>query len=149
MTDSESKPTDVSVLAANAAAQPWGATQPPQAPSEDEKLWGMLANLLGLVFLIGPLVAFFLKGESKFVKFNALQTIFLQLACVVLSIVLGVVFTVLASIPIVGTLILSVIGPLLSLAMLVGLVLLALQAKAGVLYRLPLIGEIARTTVYK
>jgi uncharacterized protein len=149
MTDSESKRIDVSVMATGAMAQPWGPVQPPQPATEDEKLWGMLANILGLVFLIGPIVAYLVKGESKFVKFNALQMIFLQLACLVVAIILGIVFTVLASVPIVGTLVLSVLSPLLSLAMLVGLVLLALKAKEGILYRLPVIGEAARKNVYK
>ena len=71
---------DAEVAPAALCLANWGATTPAETLSADEKLWGMLANLLGLCFLLGPIIALVLKGSSKFVKFNAIQMIGWSLA---------------------------------------------------------------------
>lgn len=141
--------TDAKAAAAEVWNAGWGESQPPAQANEEEKLWGMLANVLGLFFIVGPLVAWFVKSGSKFVKFYALQMIFLHLAGLAVGIVLGVLFTVLAAVPLVGWLVVTLIGPLFSLAMLAVLVFLALKAKSGALYKLPALGAIACRTVYE
>jgi hypothetical protein len=78
-------------------ATPGTPSSPLSAPvTQDEKLWGMLAHLAGFVgyatafgqYLFPLIIYFVYKDKSKFVAFHALQSLFLQLACLVLGIVL-------------------------------------------------------------
>src|SRR5690242_8905923 len=86
--------------ASEAIQQPWGPIDVP-APSADEKMWGMLANVLGLIFILGPLIAFFVKGaQSKFVKFYSVQMLLIQLVAFVFMVALTIVVQVLATVPI-------------------------------------------------
>lgn len=142
---------DLAKDAEAALAEPlanWGATTPHETLSADEKLWGMLANLLGLCFLVGPVIALVLKGSSKFVKFNAIQMIGWSLAAFVISSVfMSVGWTMLTAVPSLGMLIFRA-SQLLSLGFLGVLVLLALKANSGVIYRLPVIGAFAHKQAY-
>lgn len=140
---------DAQAEAAAAFNEGWGGNVPPEPVAEDEKLWGLLANLLGLFFVVGPLVAWLVKGDSRFVKFHALQMIFLNLVSFAAGIVLALCLTMLAMVPFVGMLVGTVIGPLFSLAMLVLLVFLGLKAKSGVLFKLPVLGALAYKHVYQ
>lgn len=85
--------TDAKAAAAKVWNAGWGEVQPPAQANEAEKLCGMLANVLGLIFIVGSLVAWFVKPSSKFVKFYALQMIFLHLAGLAVGIVLNVLLT--------------------------------------------------------
>ena len=140
---------DAKAAAVEALKEGWGDSAPPSPATEDEKTWGMLANVLGFFFIIGPVIAWFMKGDSKFVKFHALQMILVNVVCFTVGIVLGVCFTVLAAVPMVGWAVVSIVSPLFSLAMLVLLVWLAIKAKGGSLYKLPSIGAFAYKTVYE
>lgn len=49
-------------------------------PTQDERTMATLAHVLQLVgWFIAPLIIFFVKRQSRFVSFHALQAIFLQL----------------------------------------------------------------------
>jgi uncharacterized membrane protein len=150
--EEDSEMADEVKSAATAAATeamqaPWGPIDVP-APSPDEKLWGMLANVLGLIFVVGPLIAFFMKGaQSKFVKFYAIQMLLIQLVALVFIIALTVVVQVLATVPILLTLMWPLFS-LLNLAWLVALVILALKANSGVAFRVPVVGQFAYTKGY-
>ena len=122
----------------------WGASAPPSAPTEDEKLWGMLVNILGLFFVIGPLMAWLVKGTSNFVKFNAAQMLLVQAVLFALGVALGVCWQMLSAL---GGLIYPLYG-LLQLAFLICLVVLALKAKSGMLFRLPVLGAFAHKFIY-
>ena len=53
-------------------------------PTQDERSMATLAHVLQLVgWLIAPLIIFFLRPNSRFVRFHALQAVFLQLAYMV------------------------------------------------------------------
>ena len=53
-------------------------------PTQDERTMATLAHLLQLVGgFIAPLIIFFVKRQSRFISFHALQAIFLQLAYMV------------------------------------------------------------------
>ena len=140
---------DAKAAATAAFKEGWGGSAPPVEATEDEKLWGMLANLLGLIFIIGPVIAWFVKGDSKFVKFHALQMILLNVVCFVFGIALGICFSILAAVPGIGWTVISIVSPLFSLAILVLLVFLAIKAKGGSLYKLPALGAFAHKTVYE
>ncbi len=118
----------------------WGASAPPQAASPDERLWGMLANVLGLVFIIGPLVPYFLRAQSRYVRFYALQMVFLNIVGLLVGIVLGIALGILSIVPILPALISGVFG----LAFLGLLIFLSVKAHQGVLFRLPAIGALAQ-----
>lgn len=52
----------------------------PPLPNSDERTMAILAHLLQIVgWWIAPLVIFFIKRESRFVSFHALQALFLQI----------------------------------------------------------------------
>ena len=53
-------------------------------PTQDERSMATLAHVLQLVgWFIAPLIIFFLRRNSRFVSFHALQAVFLQLAYMV------------------------------------------------------------------
>ena len=55
-----------------------------QVPTADERTMATLAHVLQLVgWFIAPLIIFFIRRESRFVSFHALQAIFLQLVYMV------------------------------------------------------------------
>jgi hypothetical protein len=55
-------------------------------PTQDERTMATLAHVLQMVGgFIAPLVIFFLRRESRFVTFHALQVLFLQIAYVFFS----------------------------------------------------------------
>jgi uncharacterized Tic20 family protein len=61
---------------------------PPAAVSQDERTMAMLAHALQIVgWWIAPLIIFFLKPDSKFVRFHALQAMLLQFTLFLLWIV--------------------------------------------------------------
>jgi len=135
--------------AAAFAVGAWGKTALPSAPNADEKLWGMLANALGLFWLIGPIIALLVKGStSPFAKFNALQMIGWSIVGLAFSIVLQIVATILSAIPIMLTLLLPLFS-LIGLAFLALLIYLCVQAYNGVAFRLPVIGNIAFKMAYE
>jgi uncharacterized Tic20 family protein len=120
--------------------------------SADEKLWGMLAHLLtllGYVVVVGeyivPLVIYLVyKDRSRFVAFHALQALFFQLLALAVSVAL-----VLFSIVTLGCGILLAVplGIALAIAVLVYMIIAAIQANNGVWYELPIVGRWARNTL--
>ena len=63
--------------------------------TQEERTMATLAHLLQLVTAwIGPLVIFFIKGDSLFVKFHALQALMLQICLAAFWIVGVVIFMV-------------------------------------------------------
>ena len=56
-------------------------TGAPIGPTQDETTFASLAHFLQLVtWFIGPLVIYFLKRDSRFVAFHAMQAVLLQVA---------------------------------------------------------------------
>src|SRR4028118_2228703 len=105
----------------------------PDVP-QDDRVMSLLAYLLTLVTsFIPPLIIYFVKkDQSRFVAFHALQSLFLQLAVIVGSAVLGL----LAMIPFVGCLTLPLaLG--LGLADLVFVIIAAIKASGGEWYEVP------------
>ena len=57
-------------------------------PTQDERTMATLAHILQLVGgFIAPLIIFFIRRESRFVSFHALQVLFLQIVYVLFSMV--------------------------------------------------------------
>jgi uncharacterized membrane protein len=71
------------------------APAPAYVVTQDDRTMGTLAHLLQLVTAwMGPLVIFFVKRDSPFVKFHALQALILQVCLTAFWIVGAVVFLI-------------------------------------------------------
>jgi uncharacterized membrane protein len=94
-----------------------------------ENVEGLLCYLAGW---ITGLIFFLIEKESKFVRFHAMQSI-------AVSVVLIGVYFILGLIPIIGWLLVPVVG----LISFVVWIILMLKAYQGKLYKLPVIGDFA------
>jgi uncharacterized Tic20 family protein len=129
----------------------------PSAPTQDECTMAMLAELLQLFsWIIGPLILFFVKRDSAFVRFHALQAILWQVTMMMFSIVF---FVVMIAIAIAGSRSGSAGAPasllfmvvfyalfgLFSLANLIIAIYFAVKANSGAWASYPIIGRMARS----
>lgn len=65
----------------------------PYAPSQDEKITAMLVYILQIfTWFVGPLVIYFVKRDSRFVAFHALQALIFQGCMLSLSVLMGIVW---------------------------------------------------------
>jgi uncharacterized protein len=105
-----------------------GGMQGPPVTAEDKQL-ALIAHLSNIFFwLVGPLVLYLVKKDtSKFVAFHALQSLYLALAGIILT-------TVTCGVGAFPILILNVIA--------------AMKANEGQLYEYPVVGAMARKSVY-
>ncbi|MCW8133202.1 MAG: FHA domain-containing protein [Planctomycetota bacterium] len=127
----------------------WGTTPPPQPVTDDERLWGMLANILGLFCWIGPILGLVLRPKSNFVKFHSLQYLFMAIAFTIVWFPVAwiVSFVTLMIHPILYFIWLGV-SLLVSLGMLILVVVMALKANQGMLFKIPFLGQITYNLVY-
>lgn len=109
---------------------------------------GNLAAALGYPIGIIALLSVIMEKENKFVKFHAFQALFLVIGgaiiITVIQVVLGLIGAALAAAvsEILGSLVWLVAG-LLWLLWLVALILAAVKAYGGAMFKLPVIGNIA------
>lgn len=105
------------------------------APTADEKTWGMLAHLSGLIAglfgfpFVGPLIVMLTKGkESKWVEEHSKESLNFQI-------------TVTAAIWISAILMFCIVGfvllPIVGIAALILTIMAALKANNGEMYRYP------------
>lgn len=111
---------------------------PIEAPTSDDKLWSGL-SYAGLACCMVPTLVIFLlkKGESDYIKFNALQAIGLWLTALVIMVTLSI----LGHIPVVGFLV-GIVHLVISLVFLAGWIYLIIQAFTGKEIRIPLLGDL-------
>ncbi|MEK5038430.1 DUF4870 domain-containing protein [Sporosarcina sp. FSL K6-3457] len=93
----------------------------------DENIGGMLCY----IFIIG-LVFLFMEKENQFIRFHALQAVFLGVFLFILNLVLGII-------PIIGWILSLLMGPLV----LFMIVFMMYQAYKGKYFKLPVIGDMA------
>ena len=138
-------------MMAVAAAGAWGEMASPVAPTADEKQWGMLACLLNIVCgLVGSVLGLAIRPQSPFVKFYALQGLFVFGVVFAMALLFSIFFMMLSLVGF-GGLVLMLIYPfngIFSLAFLGLCVFLGLKANNGVLYRIPLLGSLAYEMSY-
>jgi len=97
----------------------------------------VLGLITGIVFLVlAP------YNQSKTVRFHAFQSIFLNLAVIVIDIVLGIVMSIMFRI--VGFFMLGLLWPLFGLACLALWIYMILSAYQGKTVVLPVVGPLAR-----
>ncbi len=118
--------------------------------SDEERLWAMLAHLLallgyvvGLGAYIAPLVIYLVyKDKSRFVAFHALQSLFFQLALLVV-----IAICALLAITIVLACIAIPLGIVASVGALAYIIVAAIHAYNGELFEYWLVGKWARQIV--
>ena len=119
---------------------------------------GNVAALLGYIIWIVALISVIMEKENKFVRFHAIQALLYQASMIVLFVALAIlqvivmiIFGVAAAaagdaggsvglLVSVISLLIWVVVPLLAL---VGIILAAVKAYQGQMYRLPIIGNMA------
>jgi len=106
-----------------------------------------VAGGLSYIAIIG-LIFFFTEKQNRFVRFHALQSIFLAIIAVALSIVYFPLAIALLLVPIVSLLFSCLFG-LLSIAIFVGWLITMIMAFQGKYFKLPLIGPWADSIVSK
>ncbi len=124
-------------------------------PNAEERNWALAAHLLGAAGVLfsaatlswlGPLVVYVMKrDQSRFVAFHALQSLFFQLAWMVILAV-GWGITVMLMFVVVGFL-LIIPMVIVSFAPLIWPIIAAVKASNGEWYEYPLAGEWARNVL--
>ena len=109
---------------------------------------GMADNVAGMLAYITiiPAIIFLVMepyNRSRFVKFHAWQNIFLHAAAIVLWIVLMILTVAASVVPIIGHLIVMLLGFVVWIGLIVVWIILLIKANAGQMYKLPFIGDLA------
>lgn len=126
----------------NAAASPQAAKidpppdKPPYLPTQDERTWGLLAHLSGLIAsllgglsFLGPLVVWLIKkDQSPFVADQAKEALNFQIATTI---------AIWISVASLWVCIGFVLLPVVAIAALVYSIIAAMEANKGVYYRYP------------
>lgn len=137
---------------------PGSATPPPvsspaaadsSAPSAGSGLAPNIAAALASFFLlIGGIVFILTEKKNQFVRFYAMQSIFLGGLYIALSIGLTIVYLMLHGIPLIGTLI-WLVGLLIRIALFVAWVITVIKAYQNKEWEIPYLGSLARQQLAK
>lgn len=97
-------------------------------------------------FTIIPAIIFLLiepYNRNRFVRFHCFQCIFTAIAVIIVDVVLMIFSSILHLLPVIGWMITAVMWPLYSLAILGLWLLLVIKAYQHVMFKLPIIGDMA------
>lgn len=119
------------------------------AVSQEDKTMGMIAHLSALVY-IGPLIIWLInkdKPEKAFVTRQALEALNLTIALTILWVALFIINMILAFIPVLGWILMMILG-LAALAIGIGalvlIIMAGIKANNGEEYRYPLIPRLIK-----
>jgi len=115
-------------------------TNEPSKAEGNKTSIGLTENVGGLlcyIFIIG-LIFLFMEKDNRFIRFHALQSVFLAIALLLINIVLGFI-------PIIG----AIASLLLSPLALVLMIFMMYQAYQGNYYKLPFIGDMVENQLEK
>jgi uncharacterized membrane protein len=103
----------------------------------------LAATLAAFFLLVGGIVFLILEKKNQYVRFYAMQSVFLGGVVVALSIGMSIVMILLSGIPLIGTVIwLAMV--VVRLAVFVGWVVLIVKAYSGKEWEIPYLGKLAR-----
>lgn len=123
-------------------------TMPGDSAASGSTSTGLPPNVAGaLAYVLGPITGilfYVLERDNRFVRFHAAQSIAVSLVLFVVSIVLGILGTVLAFIPLLGWLVAMLLSFGLSIVSLVLWLFLMWQAYKGLEWEAPFAGVFAR-----
>ena len=116
------------------------AAAPAASGTQTGGLADNIAGMLAYVTIIPAIIFLVVEpyNKNRFIRFHAFQCIFFCLAWIVL----GIALNILAAIPVLGWMTLLV-WPLIGLAGLIIWVVLLLKANQGLMFKLPVIGDLA------
>jgi uncharacterized membrane protein len=152
----------------NYGQQNYGASPPsPPPPGAPQTSTGMdpkVAAAISYIWIVG-LIFFFLEKENRFVRFHAMQSILFGIANSVIMMVLAIVATILTVVFTIGAAasgssgiaslislfvwLIWLIFWLVGMLCFVGLILAAVKAYQGQMFKLPIIGNMAEKIVNK
>lgn len=109
-----------------------GAVGVPMEPTKDEKTMAMLAHLLGLLSVLGPLIIWLIKkDESKFVDDQGKESLNFQITALFVWVGLFILAAVTCGAG-------GLLFPVFLVLVLVFCIMAALKANEGVAYRYPI-----------
>lgn len=112
---------------------------------------GLAANVAGLLaYVLGPITGVLflvLEKENRFVRFHAMQSVVVGVALIALSILLSIVSSMLAFIPVLGWIVALLAGLALAVFSFVLWILLMVRALQGKEWAVPIAGAYARRFV--
>jgi uncharacterized membrane protein len=105
-------------------------------------------NVAGMLayFTIIPAIIFLLiepYNRNRFVRFHSFQCLFVTGALVVIDVGLSILSVMLRLLPMVGWMVMAVVWPLYSLAILALWLLLVIKAYQHQIFKLPIVGDLA------
>lgn len=120
----------------------------PAVPQATASAGGMTDNVAGMLAYITiiPAIIFLVMepyNKSRFVRFHAWQNIFLHVAVIGIWIILMVLTVAASIVPIIGHLIVMMLGLVVWVGLVVVWIILLMKANQGQMYKLPLIGDLA------
>jgi uncharacterized membrane protein len=123
------------------------ATAPP-VPQATASTGGMTDNVAGMLAYITiiPAIIFLVMepyNKSRFVRFHAWQNIFLHVAAIAIWIILMILTVAASIVPIIGHLIVMLLGFVVWVGFFVLWIILLMKANQGQMYKLPVIGDLA------
>ena len=118
---------------------------PPEVPNATDTglAPNIAAGLAEFFSLVGGLIFYFIEKKNKFVRFHALQGIYLG----AVMFLYGTVMTILVFIPFIGWLVLAIMGiltPLVGIIFTVVWLIATIQAFLGKEWEIPWLGKLAR-----
>jgi len=122
-----------------AASAPVATAAPAQAMADN------VAGLLAYITIIPAIIFLVMEpyNKNRFVRFHAWQNIFLHVAAIAMWIVLMVLTVAASVVPIVGHLIVMLLGLVVWVGFVVIWIVLLIKANQGQMYKLPMIGDLA------
>lgn len=126
-------------------------TYPGDSAADGPTSTGIPANVAGaLAYLLGPITGvlfYLLEKDNRFVRFHAAQSIVVWLVMIAVSIVLTILSTVLAFVPLIGWLIAMLLSFGLSIVSFLLWIFLMWQAFQGKEFEVPIAGGFARRMI--
>jgi uncharacterized membrane protein len=122
---------------------------PPAAPAAQPAAEGtglpsnLAAALASFLLLVGGIVFLVLEKKDQFVRFYAMQSVFLGGLLFALSIAMSIATTILHDVPLVGTL-LWLVSLVIRLGIFVAWVVTIVKAYSGKEWEIPFLGKLAR-----
>ncbi|WP_252503801.1 DUF4870 domain-containing protein [Sporosarcina sp. Marseille-Q4943] len=124
----------------NEKEKPQEKTNQPAKAEGNKTSIGLTENVGGLlcyIFIIG-LIFLFVEKENRFIRFHALQSVFMSIVILLISIVLGFI-------PFFGAFASLLLSPLAFVLM----IFMMYQAYQGNYYKLPFIGDVVENQLEK
>jgi uncharacterized membrane protein len=126
--------------AAAAVPAPVAVAAAPAAGLQDN-----VAGLLAYITIVPAIIFLVVEpyNRNRFIRFHAFQNIFLHVAAIAIWIVLMILTLVASVIPIIGHILVALLGFALWIGFVVVWIVLLIKAYGGQMFKLPFIGDLA------